>query len=81
MILLNNISLIPQITYFIFFKSVTFILIFYLIIICPLSFSFNYNISLFIYIFIHSAFIIDFFINFCIGFFKEEEKLIKNLKL
>ena len=68
----------PANDYFVIFKCVIFILIFYLIIIYPLSFAFLYKIPLFIHIFIDFIFIIDFFIGFFIGFFDDEGKLVKN---
>ena len=71
----------PANDYFVIFKCVIFILIFYLIIIYPLSFAFLYKIPLFIHIFIDFIFIIDFFIGFFIGFFDDEGKLVKNFKL
>ena len=71
----------PANNYFVIFKCIIFILMFYLIIIYPLSFAFLYKIPLFIHIFIDFIFIIDFFVGFFIGFFDDEGKMVKNLKL
>ena len=71
----------PANNYFVIFKCVIFILIFYLIIIYPLSFAFLYKIPLFIHILFDFIFIIDFFVGFFIGFFDDEGKMVKNLKL
>ena len=67
--------------YYVLFQSFIFILIFFFIIIYPLSFAFDYYLPKSFIIFIDIIFIIDFLIGFFIGYYDEEGKIVKNLSL